>query len=249
VFGFLIVMTLITVGSSYIDFGGSTNIMIAMVIATAKALSVILFFMGLRWQGQENNATFFCSFVFLAIFLGLTGADIFYRRELTPVKVDASEMGGGGGSVDFSKLAKPTPELMGKGKALFGQQCIACHGADGKGDGPAAAALNPKPRNFTAGEGWKNGRGLPDILKTLTNGLGSMPAFSAISIEDRAALAHYVRSLGPVAPDATPDQLAALQKEFGAGAKPRLSIDTAIDKVSREWEASHGKSDDSALDE
>ena len=27
--------------------------------------------------------------------------------------------------------------------------CITCHGAKGKGDGPAAIALNPKPRNWT----------------------------------------------------------------------------------------------------
>ena len=32
-----------------------------------------------------------------------------------------------------------------KGKALFAQNCAACHGTAGKGDGAAAAALNPKP--------------------------------------------------------------------------------------------------------
>jgi mono/diheme cytochrome c family protein len=31
---------------------------------------------------------------------------------------------------------------------IFAQRCVACHGADGKGDGPASAALNPKPRAF-----------------------------------------------------------------------------------------------------
>lgn len=34
------------------------------------------------------------------------------------------------------------------GKNLFAQQCATCHGAGGKGDGAAAAALNPKPRNL-----------------------------------------------------------------------------------------------------
>lgn len=33
----------------------------------------------------------------------------------------------------------------GKGKALYEQHCASCHGAGGKGDGPAAAALNPRP--------------------------------------------------------------------------------------------------------
>jgi mono/diheme cytochrome c family protein len=36
-----------------------------------------------------------------------------------------------------------------KGGELFKQNCAACHGQGGKGDGPAAASLNPKPRDFT----------------------------------------------------------------------------------------------------
>ena len=36
-----------------------------------------------------------------------------------------------------------------KGKGLFAQYCVACHGPTGKGDGPAAAALTPKPTDFT----------------------------------------------------------------------------------------------------
>ncbi len=35
------------------------------------------------------------------------------------------------------------------GKAKFQQLCASCHGAAGKGDGAAAVALNPKPRNFS----------------------------------------------------------------------------------------------------
>jgi mono/diheme cytochrome c family protein len=31
----------------------------------------------------------------------------------------------------------------------FKTLCSTCHGADGKGDGVAAANLNPKPRNYT----------------------------------------------------------------------------------------------------
>jgi mono/diheme cytochrome c family protein len=34
------------------------------------------------------------------------------------------------------------------GEAKFKQLCAACHGPSGNGDGPAAAGLNPKPRNF-----------------------------------------------------------------------------------------------------
>jgi mono/diheme cytochrome c family protein len=36
-----------------------------------------------------------------------------------------------------------------KGKAIFMDKCSPCHGPEGKGDGPAGAAFNPKPRNLT----------------------------------------------------------------------------------------------------
>ena len=34
--------------------------------------------------------------------------------------------------------------------------CSTCHGMDGRGDGPAAAALNPKPANFANPVFWVN---------------------------------------------------------------------------------------------
>lgn len=36
-----------------------------------------------------------------------------------------------------------------KGKVKYQELCAACHGASGKGDGPAAAGLPTKPRNHT----------------------------------------------------------------------------------------------------
>lgn len=33
-------------------------------------------------------------------------------------------------------------------KHTYVQDCANCHGADGKGDGPGAAILDPKPRDF-----------------------------------------------------------------------------------------------------
>jgi mono/diheme cytochrome c family protein len=36
-----------------------------------------------------------------------------------------------------------------EGRTVFEANCAACHGPSGMGDGPAAAALDPKPRNLT----------------------------------------------------------------------------------------------------
>src|SRR6266545_4606627 len=38
------------------------------------------------------------------------------------------------------------------GKAKYDANCTGCHGTTGKGDGPAAAALNPKPQDHTNGK-------------------------------------------------------------------------------------------------
>jgi mono/diheme cytochrome c family protein len=39
-----------------------------------------------------------------------------------------------------------------EGKKTYDVLCTACHGATGRGDGPAAAALDPPARNFASGE-------------------------------------------------------------------------------------------------
>jgi mono/diheme cytochrome c family protein len=41
------------------------------------------------------------------------------------------------------------PDAMAAAQALYARTCAMCHGADGSGDGPAAEALTPKPRNYT----------------------------------------------------------------------------------------------------
>lgn len=47
--------------------------------------------------------------------------------------------------------------------------CVPCHGPSGKGDGPAAAALNPKPRNFGDGT-YMNARTDAQLINVIKNG-------------------------------------------------------------------------------
>ena len=43
--------------------------------------------------------------------------------------------------------ASNTPNVE-KGKEIFAQRCVPCHGTTGHGDGPASASLDPNPRKF-----------------------------------------------------------------------------------------------------
>lgn len=119
--------------------------------------------------------------------------------------------------IDLKAALAPTEESLEKGKTLFATNCVACHGAQGRGDGPAAAALTPKPRNFTSPDGWTNGHTLTDIFRTVSKGVpgSSMAAFDTLSEMDRFALSHYVQFLGRFDHGQdTPAQVAALDKEF-----------------------------------
>jgi mono/diheme cytochrome c family protein len=42
-----------------------------------------------------------------------------------------------------------SPLAAEKAAALYKDLCATCHGAAGRGDGPGAAALNPRPKDFT----------------------------------------------------------------------------------------------------
>ncbi len=42
-----------------------------------------------------------------------------------------------------------SPVALAEATEIFTTRCGACHGKEGKGDGPAAVGFNPKPRNFT----------------------------------------------------------------------------------------------------
>ena len=41
------------------------------------------------------------------------------------------------------------PNQPSEAMILFANVCSQCHGLEGRGDGPAAESLNPKPRNYT----------------------------------------------------------------------------------------------------
>jgi mono/diheme cytochrome c family protein len=87
-----------------------------------------------------------------------------------------------------------TPDALATGKKLTAEKaCTACHGDSGKGDGPGAAALNPKPADWTAKAVQDQTDGC--IFWKVSTGRGAMPPWAALSETERWQLVHYVKSL------------------------------------------------------
>jgi cytochrome c oxidase subunit IV len=80
----LLILTVITVAASYVDFG-SGNVVIALFIASLKAVLVALFFMHLRYDKPVIGLIASTGFFFLGIFLMFCFIDFDSRNNLRPV--------------------------------------------------------------------------------------------------------------------------------------------------------------------
>jgi len=78
VLGGLIVLTGLTVGVSYIDWG-FLNVPIALFVASSKATLVLLFFMHIKYEGMAIKVSFISTMVTLAILISFTFWDVAFR--------------------------------------------------------------------------------------------------------------------------------------------------------------------------
>ena len=73
--GTLLLLTIVTVLATKIDFGANINLAIAMVIAVTKATLVILFFMHLRYDRLFHSVVFVSAILAACLFVGFTLMD------------------------------------------------------------------------------------------------------------------------------------------------------------------------------
>ncbi len=118
--------------------------------------------------------------------------------------------------VNVNEIAKPTAELIAKGRELYLASCASCHGNEGGGDGIAGAGLAPPPRNFMQKDGWTNGMTLADMFKTLEEGISGtgMAAYEYMPVADRFAIIHFIHSLMGEYPENTPEELEQLNIKY-----------------------------------
>ena len=118
----------------------------------------------------------------LAAAISLTPADAEFTRGLNS-------------AISLESPERPTDGTIASGRALYRERCVACHGERGRGDGPAAGGLEPRPADLllhvpqhTDGElFFFIGRGVPGT---------AMPAWRSVLTErERWYLVHYLHVL------------------------------------------------------
>jgi len=84
------------------------------------------------------------------------------------------------GFVVFRMLSKPVgpppPEvardaLLLQGRAIYLARCVACHGSDGRGDGPLAGSLIGPPVGNLTDDEWKHGDRPEQVLAVIGQGV------------------------------------------------------------------------------
>lgn len=132
----------------------------------------------------------------------ITGCDSDDEDEAAPALVAASSSGAGASTGGAARVVI-TDAARQEAEKVFTSRCVTCHGPQGEGNGPGAAKLDPKPRNYHDAK-WQATVSDESIEKTIVYGgaavgkspqmvpnpdLGSKP-------EVVAALREKVRSFG-----------------------------------------------------
>lgn len=94
---------------------------------------------------------------------------------------------------------------LARGKSIFKSHCIQCHGQDG------LQTTNETARAFGK-DPFKNGGDVLSLWRTLTNGLGNMPAQNWLSPRERYDVIHYLRET--IIKDKNPGQYVAVTESY-----------------------------------
>ena len=114
----------------------------------------------------------------------------------------AGEHSAAGHGIPEEAAAVPNPvpvsdASMAAGQATYTQYCAVCHGPEGEGDGPGAAALEPKPANFHDAHVQELSDGaLFHVITHGREGTAMVAWESILSEEQRWEVVNYLRTFG-----------------------------------------------------
>lgn len=199
----------------------------------------------IRWFGL-----IYLYFIILVIIGGLFYMDKMgsaYVNSITPSLNDSVRVvpqvqrvkGSVSQGVNITDIKNPSADLLKKGEQLYNTNCSSCHGTDGQGNGPAAVALNPKPRNFNSTNGWKNERNFYGLYKTLQEGIPgtAMTAYEFLPAADRVAIINHVFYIGNF-PQVNDEIVSKLEQDFrisqGQSVAAQIPVEEAVQKMTEE---------------
>lgn len=139
---------------------------------------------------------------------------------------------------DIAVSPRRAPDLA-KARGLYSQQCAACHGMTGRGDGPLANTLNPPPINFLDRSRFRE-RTLLGLYNTIAHGVQgtSMQAYNGLSENERWSLAFYVGQLATTREEQAVGE--RLWKQGGA-TQELARLESVTTLTPAEVEANYGK--------
>ena len=224
---YVILLVLLAISIAGPHFGIKwLTLITAFGIAIVKANMVVQNFMHLRWEQKIMKWVLLSSVVIVALFWAAVRPDVGNhegRNWTNDAARAAVERGipepheeGAEGTQNAPRHAAAAPggaheaaaPAGGDGDAtgfdaarFFTQNCSSCHGATGAGDGGMAAALNPKPANFTSAAFW-SGKTDDELMKAIHDGGASvgrsamMPAWGGLlNMAKTRAMVDYLKTL------------------------------------------------------
>jgi mono/diheme cytochrome c family protein len=136
-------------------------------------------------------------------------------------------------SAHVPSAAWTDPRMIARGREIYASRCAVCHGEDGRGDGPAAAALPLKPPDLRdpgmvgemAGNYWFWRISEGGLVEPFRSQGSIMPAWKdELSVEDRWAVIAYQHTFsghrGPHVTSEHPQMVSAGHASHGAPAAP-----------------------------
>jgi mono/diheme cytochrome c family protein len=106
---------------------------------------------------------------------------------------------GAGVALLGATLALPAVSFAQSAKEIYSQKCASCHGATGKGDGPAGKFLKPPPKPLAEAIKGKSDQWIAKSIEegSAAVGLGpAMPAYKDLTPAQVKELVKYVKKLG-----------------------------------------------------
>ena len=204
----LVILLAISVAGPHVGLKWLTLIT-AFGVAIVKANLVIENFMHLRWEKVIAKWVLGAALVLMGLFFAGVAPDVMEHtgdrwvnnaaiaavaRGIPDEEEEGAPESGGAEQAAASTATAATPAPAAPAfspETQFKQVCSACHGMEGKGNGPGAAGLDPKPANFTDPAFWAD-KDDATLVKAIREGgasvgkSSSMPAWGSLYNEEQA---------------------------------------------------------------